>query len=163
MIIRPHLLARRNLFDVTDEAYPSMNALTPLEKLMKLGFFTQPVHPITRDYREVLREDQEAFILADELGYPELWIGEMATYDALVLATGFDAMTGTLFNVDIRGRNDLALKEKWYAGPRTYLGLMSEAFPNLFMITGPGSPSVLSNMVQSIEQHVDALKYVPFL
>ena len=64
-------------------------------------------------------------------------------------------MTGTLFNVDIRGRDNLALKEKWYAGPRTYLGLMSEAFPNLFMITGPGSPSVKSNMMVSIEQHVD--------
>ena len=76
-------------------------------------------------------------------------------FDSIVFATGFDAMTGTLFNVDIRGRDDLALKEKWYAGPRTYLGLMSEAFPNLFMITGPGSPSVKSNMMVSIEQHVD--------
>ena len=59
------------------------------------------------------------------------------------------------FNVDIRGRSGQALKEKWYAGPRTYLGLMTEAFPNLFMITGPGSPSVKSNMIISIEQHVD--------
>ncbi|MBO88388.1 MAG: cyclohexanone monooxygenase [Rickettsiales bacterium] len=76
-------------------------------------------------------------------------------FDSIVFATGFDAMTGTLFNVDIRGRGNLALKKKWYAGPRTYLGLMSEAFPNLFMITGPGSPSVKSNMLVSIEQHVD--------
>ena len=81
--------------------------------------------------------------------------GREFEFDSIVFATGFDAMTGTLFNVDIRGRNDLALKEKWYAGPRTYLGLMSEAFPNLFMITGPGSPSVKSNMLVSIEQHVD--------
>jgi cyclohexanone monooxygenase len=72
-----------------------------------------------------------------------------------VFATGFDAMTGTLFNVDIRGRDGLALKEKWGAGPRTYLGLMSQGFPNMFMITGPGSPSVKSNMITSIEQHVD--------
>lgn len=64
-------------------------------------------------------------------------------------------MTGTLFNVDIRGRNGFELKKKWEAGPRTYLGLMSESFPNLFMITGPGSPSVKSNMITSIEQHVD--------
>ena len=80
-----------------------------------------------------------------------------ATYplDIIVFATGFDAMTGTLFNVDIRGRAGLELKAKWAAGPRTYLGLMSESFPNLFMITGPQSPSVLSNMVVSIEQHVD--------
>jgi cyclohexanone monooxygenase len=76
-------------------------------------------------------------------------------FDSIVFATGFDAMTGTLFNVDIRGRSGQALKEKWYAGPRTYLGLMTEAFPNLFMITGPGSPSVKSNMIISIEQHVD--------
>ncbi|MEC8165189.1 MAG: NAD(P)/FAD-dependent oxidoreductase, partial [Pseudomonadota bacterium] len=81
--------------------------------------------------------------------------GREFEFDSIVFATGFDAMTGTLFNVDIRGRNDLALKEKWYAGPRTYLGLMSETFPNLFMITGPGSPSVKSNMLVSIEQHVD--------
>ena len=76
-------------------------------------------------------------------------------FDAIVFATGFDAMTGTLFNVDIRGREGLALKQKWEAGPRTYLGLMSESFPNLFMITGPGSPSVKGNMINSIEQHVD--------
>ena len=76
-------------------------------------------------------------------------------FDSVVFATGFDAMTGTLFNVDIRGRGGLTLKQKWVGGPRTYLGLMTEAFPNLFMITGPGSPSVKSNMVTSIEQHVD--------
>jgi cyclohexanone monooxygenase len=81
--------------------------------------------------------------------------GKSYAFDSIVFATGFDAMTGTLFNVDIRGRRGQALKEKWYAGPRTYLGLMTEAFPNLFMITGPGSPSVKSNMIISIEQHVD--------
>ena len=81
--------------------------------------------------------------------------GKAFKFDSIVFATGFDAMTGTLFNVDIRGRAGQALKQKWYAGPRTYLGLMSEAFPNLFMITGPGSPSVKSNMMVSIEQHVD--------
>ncbi|MFT5447606.1 MAG: cyclohexanone monooxygenase [Gammaproteobacteria bacterium] len=81
--------------------------------------------------------------------------GHSFEFDAIVFATGFDAMTGTLFNVDIRGRNGLPLKEKWQAGPRTYLGLMSESFPNLFMITGPGSPSVKSNMLTSLEQHVD--------
>jgi len=81
--------------------------------------------------------------------------GKHYEFDSIVFATGFDAMTGTLFNVDIRGRGGRALKDKWYAGPRTYLGLMSEGFPNLFMITGPGSPSVKSNMMVSIEQHVD--------
>jgi cyclohexanone monooxygenase len=75
--------------------------------------------------------------------------------DALVLATGFDAMTGSVARIDIRGRNAQTLNQKWAEGPRTYLGLMSEGFPNLFIITGPGSPSVLSNMIVSIEQHVD--------
>jgi cyclohexanone monooxygenase len=76
-------------------------------------------------------------------------------FDSIVFATGFDAMTGALTRVDIRGRNGLALRDKWEAGPRTYLGMMTAGFPNLFMITGPGSPSVLSNMIVSIEQHVD--------
>jgi cyclohexanone monooxygenase len=75
--------------------------------------------------------------------------------DALVLATGFDAMTGSVAKIDIRGRGGKKLSEKWAEGPKTYLGLMSEGFPNLFIITGPGSPSVLSNMIVSIEQHVD--------
>jgi cyclohexanone monooxygenase len=75
--------------------------------------------------------------------------------DALVLATGFDAMTGSVAKIDIRGRGGQTLNDKWAEGPRTYLGLMSAGFPNLFIITGPGSPSVLSNMIVSIEQHVD--------
>ena len=81
--------------------------------------------------------------------------GKHYSFDSVVFATGFDAMTGTLLRVDIRGRGGRSLKDKWYAGPRTYLGLMTEAFPNMFMITGPGSPSVKSNMIVSIEQHVD--------
>ena len=75
--------------------------------------------------------------------------------DALVLATGFDAMTGSVARIDIRGRHGQTLNQKWAEGPKTYLGLMSAGFPNLFVITGPGSPSVLSNMIVSIEQHVD--------
>jgi cyclohexanone monooxygenase len=75
--------------------------------------------------------------------------------DALVLATGFDAMTGSVAKIDISGRDGRTLNAKWAEGPRTYLGLMSHGFPNLFIITGPGSPSVLSNMIVSIEQHVD--------
>ncbi len=71
------------------------------------------------------------------------------------MIAGFDAMTGTPFNVDIRGRAGVELKTKWAAGPRTYLGLMTGSFPNLFRITGPGGPSAKSNMITSIEQHVD--------
>jgi len=77
------------------------------------------------------------------------------TFDAIVFATGFDAMTGALVAVDIRGRNGITLKDKWKEGTRTYLGIMVHGFPNLFTITGPASPSVFSNMMISIEQHVD--------
>jgi cyclohexanone monooxygenase len=77
--------------------------------------------------------------------------------DAIVSATGFAAMTGSFDRIAITGRNGLTLSEKWRAGPRTYLGLASSGFPNFFMITGPGSPSVLASMIQAIEQHVDWL------
>jgi cation diffusion facilitator CzcD-associated flavoprotein CzcO len=81
--------------------------------------------------------------------------GKEYAFDAIVFATGFDAMTGALTGMGIVGRGGEKLADKWEAGPRTYLGLMTTGFPNLFMITGPGSPSVLSNMIVSIEQHVD--------
>ena len=75
--------------------------------------------------------------------------------DSIVFATGFDAMTGAILKIDITGRNGAKMRDAWAAGPRTYLGLNVAGFPNLFTITGPGSPSVLSNMVPSIEQHVN--------
>jgi cyclohexanone monooxygenase len=81
--------------------------------------------------------------------------GKEYAFDAIVFATGFDAMTGALTRMGIVGRGGETLADKWEAGPRTYLGLMTAGFPNMFMITGPGSPSVLSNMIVSIEQHVD--------
>ena len=87
-------------------------------------------------------------IEVDGVGYP---------LDAIVCATGFAAMTGSFDKIRITGRNGLTLSEKWRAGPRAYLGIASAGFPNLFMITGPGSPSVLASMIQAIEQHVDWL------
>ncbi len=81
--------------------------------------------------------------------------GREYALDSVVFATGFDAMTGALLAIDIRGKGNLRLADRWAEGPRTYLGLAVSGFPNLFTITGPGSPSVLSNMIQSIEQHVD--------
>jgi cation diffusion facilitator CzcD-associated flavoprotein CzcO len=75
--------------------------------------------------------------------------------DIIVFATGFDAMTGPMLRMDIRGRGGAALKDVWEAGPRNYLGLQVAGFPNLFTITGPGSPSVLCNMPVAIEQHAD--------
>jgi cyclohexanone monooxygenase len=81
--------------------------------------------------------------------------GEKYHFDVIVFATGFDAMTGSLNKIDITGRAGVTLHDRWAAGPRTYLGLASAGFPNLFMITGPGSPSVLTNMLPTIEQHVE--------
>jgi cation diffusion facilitator CzcD-associated flavoprotein CzcO len=75
--------------------------------------------------------------------------------DIIVFATGFDAMTGPLLKLDIRGRDGVSLRDAWAEGPRSYLGLNVAGFPNLFTITGPGSPSVLCNMPVAIEQHVD--------
>jgi cation diffusion facilitator CzcD-associated flavoprotein CzcO len=75
--------------------------------------------------------------------------------DIIVFATGFDAMTGPLLRMDIRGRDGVRLADVWRAGPRNYLGLQVAGFPNLFTVTGPGSPSVLGNMPVAIEQHVD--------
>ena len=95
----------------------------------------QPISRITRDG-----------VVAGETLHP---------LDTLILATGFDAMTGALLNMDIRGRGGRTLADHWAEGPRSYLGLAMPGFPNLFTITGPGSPSVLSNMLVSIEQHVD--------
>jgi cyclohexanone monooxygenase len=85
-----------------------------------------------------------------------LRVGSTAySFDAIIFATGFDAMTGSLLKIDIRGRGGVSLREKWGRGPRSYLGLAIAGFPNLFTITGPGSPSVLTNMLPSIEQHVE--------
>ena len=81
--------------------------------------------------------------------------GSFHGLDTLVMATGFDAMTGALLRIDVRGSAGKSLADVWSAGPRSYLGLGVAGFPNLFTITGPGSPSVLSNMLVSIEQHVD--------
>lgn len=76
-------------------------------------------------------------------------------FDVLVYATGFDAMTGTIKRLNIRGRDNLQLSEQWEHGPRMYMGLQSVGFPNFFTVTGPGSPSVVSNVLHSIEQHVE--------
>ena len=81
--------------------------------------------------------------------------GEEYKVDSIVFATGFDAITGALLKIDFRGKGNVAISEKWSDGPQAYLGLAMVGFPNLFMITGPGSPSVLSNVLVSIEQHVD--------
>lgn len=75
--------------------------------------------------------------------------------DAIVFATGFDAMTGALREIDVRTSEGAALRDHWEGGPLTYLGLMVSGFPNMFVVTGPGSPGVKTQMIASIEQHVD--------
>jgi cation diffusion facilitator CzcD-associated flavoprotein CzcO len=117
--------------------------------------------PIDTDYFETfnrdnvtlvdLRADPIERITADGIRTR----GKHHPLDIIVFATGFDAMTGPLLRIDIRGRDGLELREAWRAGPVTYLGLQTPGFPNLFTITGPGSPSVLCNMVVPIEQHVE--------
>lgn len=106
-----------------------------LDHVRLVDVSTQPISRITQDGVQV----------ADR-HYP---------VDVLVLATGFDAMTGALLSMGITGRGGAALTEVWNAGPKTYLGLGVPGFPNLFTITGPGSPSVLTNMIPTIEQHVE--------
>jgi cyclohexanone monooxygenase len=80
--------------------------------------------------------------------------GERA-HDVIVYATGFDAFTGTLFRLGIRGRDGVRLEDAWADGPRTYLGLQTAGFPNLFVVVGPQSPSLVVNVVRAVEQHVD--------
>jgi cyclohexanone monooxygenase len=116
---------------------------------------------VDTDYFEAFNRDNVTLVDVREAPIDEITETGLVTggrsfeFDAIVFATGFDAMTGALLAVDIQGRGGRTLAEKWHGGPRTYLGLMSEGFPNMFMITGPGSPSVLSNMMVSIQQHVD--------
>jgi cyclohexanone monooxygenase len=113
------------------------------------------------DYFETFNRDNVTLVDIREAPIEEITPKGLKTggkeyeFDAIVFATGFDAMTGSFAKVDIRGRGEITLKQKWAEGPKTYLGLMVAGFPNLFFITGPGSPSVLSNMIVSIEQHVD--------
>ena len=76
-------------------------------------------------------------------------------FDTIIFATGFDAMTGALQAIDITGKNGKKLKQVWKDGPKSFLGLLINGFPNLFTVTGPGSPSVLTNMMVAIEQHVE--------
>ena len=83
--------------------------------------------------------------------------GKPIQLDAIVLATGFDAMTGSLLKMNIRGRHGYTLTESWNDGPKTYLGIAIHGYPNFFTVTGPGSPSVLTNMLPSIEQNVNLI------
>ena len=117
--------------------------------------------PIDTDYFETFNRDNVT--LVDVRADPIQRITETgidtgeAHYelDTIIFATGFDAMTGPLLSIDVRGKDGLRIQDAWAEGPKTYLGLQIAGFPNLFTVTGPGSPSVLTNMPASIEQHVE--------
>lgn len=117
--------------------------------------------PIDTDYFETFNRDNVTLVDIRADPIERITPTGIRTRDAeypleiIVFATGFDAMTGPLLRMDIRGRGGLRLAEAWAAGPRNYLGLQIAGFPNLFTITGPGSPSVLCNMPVAIEQHVE--------
>jgi cation diffusion facilitator CzcD-associated flavoprotein CzcO len=117
--------------------------------------------PIDTDYYETFNRDNVTLVDIRASPIEEITSKGIRTrdgeyqLDSIVFATGFDAMTGALFNLGIRGKGGVSLNERWADGPHTYLGVATAGFPNLFIITGPGSPSVLSNMPPSIEQHVE--------
>jgi cation diffusion facilitator CzcD-associated flavoprotein CzcO len=117
--------------------------------------------PIDTDYFETFNRPNVTLVDLRQTPVVEIVPAGIRTVDAdydldvIVFATGFDAMTGSLLKIDIRGRDGLTLQQKWEGGPTTYLGLQVAGFPNMFIITGPGSPAVLANMPTAIEQHVD--------
>ena len=117
--------------------------------------------PIDTDYYETFNRPNVTLVDLREAPITEIVPTGIRTsgadydLDVIVFATGYDAMTGSLLRIDIRGRDGVPLKKKWEAGPVTYLGIQVAGFPNMFTITGPGSPSVLANMPMAIEQHVE--------
>jgi len=117
--------------------------------------------PLETNYYEVFNQDNVTLVDITSAPIESITQTGIRTanteyeFDVIVLATGFDAMTGPLMKLGIVGRDGLKLSDKWAHGPRTYLGLTVSGFPNLFLITGPQSPSVLYNMPLAIEDHVD--------
>ncbi|MHA6730246.1 flavin-containing monooxygenase [Devosia sp. A369] len=113
------------------------------------------------NYFEMFNRDNTALVQLPASGIDRLTPdgvmvdGVVTKVDTIIFATGFDAITGAINRIHIENEEGDTLKEKWRDGPKSYFGLMSAGFPNLFTITGPGSPSVMSNVVVSIEEHVD--------
>ena len=131
-------------------------------KLMPTGYpIATKRLPLDNGYFETFNRDNVALVDLRETPIEGIVANGIRTsaqlheLDVIVFATGFDALTGPLLRLGISGRGGETLANKWAAGPQTYLGVCVAGFPNMFMITGPGSPSVLGNMPVSIEQHVD--------
>jgi len=132
------------------------------EKLAPKGYpYGTKRPPIDTHYFETFNRDNVTLVDLRETPIAEITPAGLRTtgaeydLDIIVFATGFDAMTGSLLKIDIRGRAGNTLRQKWAAGPVTYLGVQVAGFPNMFVVTGPGSPSVLTNMPLAIEQHVE--------
>ena len=136
--------------DIAGKLCPTANPLGTRRIIMDTGYFeifNQPNVSLVD-----IREDPIAQITATGV---RLASGRSVTLNMLVIATGYDAVTGPLLDMNITGRNGLRLRDKWAAGPQTYLGVMAHGFPNLFTITGPQSPTVHANVIFAIDQHVD--------
>ncbi|WP_276122451.1 flavin-containing monooxygenase [Pararhizobium qamdonense] len=120
--------------------------------------------PIDTNYFETFNRDNVSLVDVKTTPIVEITEAGIKTSDAeypldvIIFATGFDAMTGSLLKIDIRGVGGRSLKETWATGPRNYLGLQVPHFPNFFMVMGPGSPSVLTNNPVAIEQHVEWIR-----
>lgn len=139
------------------------------EKLMPSYYFGTKRPVLDTNYYETFNKEHVELVDVKSDPIQEITEKGMRTesgveyeFDVLVFATGYDAMTGTLLKMDIRGRKGLSLRDKWGEGSKTktYLGLAVSGFPNMFMITGPESPSVLSNVPTSIEQHAEWIFYM---
>lgn len=155
---------------VRDKIRDSVTDPATAEKLLPHHIIGCKRLSLGTNYYEAYNRDNVTLVQLGEKGVDRITANGLVSEDTeyafedLVMATGFDAMTGSISRIDIRGRKGLPLGKAWEAGPRTFLGLMTNGFPNLFTITGPGSPSVLSNMIPTIEQHVewvaDCLEYL---
>jgi cation diffusion facilitator CzcD-associated flavoprotein CzcO len=131
------------------------------EKLIPKYAYGTKRQPLDTNYYETFNKDNVLLVDASDAPIEEITPqgiragGKEHQFDLIVFATGFDAMTGPLTRIKIQGRGGQVLSQKWADGPSTYLGVAVAGFPNLFTITGPGSPSALSNVPVSIEQHVE--------
>lgn len=156
--------ANRTLADFTaSKVREIVNDPATAEALIPVGFPVGAKRPCLEiNYYETFNRDNVtlANLAADPLAETTstgitLKSGKSFDLDVLVFATGYDAVTGALVRMDIRGRGGVTLAEKWKHGPATFLGLMTEGFPNLFTVLGPTSPSAFTNCISSIEQHVE--------
>ena len=161
LIINPETNEKVSEF-VREQIRETVDDSEMAEKLVPKGhYYATKRPPLHTNYYQTFNEDQVSLVDVTETPIERMITSGIQTTDAIhefdmiIYATGFDAMTGTLLNMDIEGRNGLTLEEKWEDGPQTYLGLSAHGFPNMFTVTGPQSPSVLSNMPVSIEQHVE--------